>query len=842
MPFPLADPIRDPVLIFALAMGIFLLAPALCARLKVPGIVGLILAGTLVGPHVLNLLERDFTFELLGQVGLLYLVFLAGLELDLHRFAEYRSRSIVFGLLSFGFPLGLAIGVMPLLGFSLTAALLVGAIIGSHTLLAYPTVGKLGIAKNPAMITVIGGTLVTDTLALTVLAVVSGAMEGNLSAVFWVRLFGVLALYVAAVVVIVPRVGRWFFRSVPSEAPAEFIFLMVVLFATAWAASLAGAQPIIGAFLAGLALNRLIPLNSPLMTRVRFVGNALFIPFFLLSVGMLVDPRVLGTSARVWVLAAAFIGLVHAGKLAGAWASRALFGYSRTEGLAMFGLSLPQAAATLAVTFVGLEIGLFAEDVVNAVIVMIVVTVFVGPWLVERHGREIALQEEARPYDPSEAPRRILIPISNPATADALMDIAFLLRGKGSQEPIYPLMVVRDTDRGSEAQVAEAEKMLSHAVLQAAAADVPVSALTRVDPNIASGVARAMVETRASIAVVGWDGRTSGVSPTAIFGTVLDQLLDRTRQTVIVAKMGHPLNTTARMVVVVPPGTSRHPGVRDAVGILKTMASELEATIHLLTVARPTEPMEALFRGVRPEVPLEAATVPAWDALPSALEDELRPEDLVVVLSARPGTVSWHRELTRLPAQLAALLPESFLVVHPSDRTPSGEPIGAAEDDALPTALTPERIRLDLPGGPYRHALRSLLQTRFADEPTLVETIVQRLALAEDELSSEVLPGVAVPHAMVAGIEEPIMFLGVSRDGISFPKTQGPIQVVILLLGPAGRRQDHLRGLGRLVRTLRHADEVDTLRQARDVTEVVAWFAARERPRPRSVTSDGPLS
>jgi Kef-type K+ transport system membrane component KefB len=280
-----------------------------------------------------------------------------------------------------------------------------GSIIGSHTLLAYPIVSRLGLVKNPAVTTVVGGTLVTDTLALAVLAVVAGLAGRRVTVGFFLRLFGILGLYVALVVVGVPRLGRWFFRNTPGQAPAEFIFLMVVLFASAFLAELAGAQPIIGAFLAGLTLNRLIPNQGPLMNRVRFVGNALFIPFFLISVGMLVDVRVLTGSVDVWIIAIAIIALVHAGKFAGAWVSQRLFRYRRHDSLLIAGLSIPQAAATLAVTFVGLEIGLFDETVVNAVIVMILVTGLVGPSLVERYGRRIALQEEQKPYDPGEAPR-----------------------------------------------------------------------------------------------------------------------------------------------------------------------------------------------------------------------------------------------------------------------------------------------------------------------------------------------------------------------------------------------------------------------------------------------------
>ncbi|CAN5685412.1 cation:proton antiporter [soil metagenome] len=824
-------PITDPVLIVALAMGLFLTAPLLFERFRVPGIIGLIVAGAVVGPHGLGLLARDPTIVLLGTVGLLYLVFLAGLELDLNRFSEYRKRSIVFGLISFGIPAALAIVFMPLLGYGMAASVLIGSIIGSHTLLAYPIVSRLGLVKNTAVTTVVGGTLVTDTVALGVLAIVAGSLEGDLGAGFWVRLVGILALYVALVFWGVPRLGRWFFRNTPGQAPSEFIFLMVVLFASAYLAGLAGAQPIIGAFLAGLTLNRLIPNQGPLMNRVRFVGNALFIPFFLISVGMLVDVRVLAGSARIWILAATITGMVVVGKFAGAWISQRIFGYSREEGILMFGLSVPQAAATLAVTFVGLEIGLFEETVVNAVIVMILITGLVGPSLVEMFGRRIALEEEQKPYDPSEAPQRILIPISNPATAEALLDIAFMLRGSRSEEPIHPLMVVSEASGGSDAQVAEAERMLGHAVIYAAGAEVPVVPLTRVARNIPTGIARGIAESRSSTVIIGWDGRRSPQQ--RIFGTVLDQLLDQTRQLVLVTKLGHPLNTTKRIVLVVPPGSKHHPGFLLALRSVKLIANELGAPIRALVVRGDTSRYEKLNLEVKPQVPMEWEFVDRWSNLLPMLRQQLQPDDLVVVLSARRGALAWHRELERLPAQLAHLGPESFVIVFPS------EVEQAAQRDfsgtILPRALKPERVVFDMPRVPLEQAVDTLLKTEFADDVGRLRRISNALVTSEKESSTEILPGVVVPHARVEGLTEPMLFLGISREGIEFPTTQQPAQLIFLLLSPAEQPQEHLRDLAEVARLVSSAGRVQDLLEARTVQDLLEAFGTGPRRLARQV-------
>jgi Kef-type K+ transport system membrane component KefB/mannitol/fructose-specific phosphotransferase system IIA component (Ntr-type) len=805
-------------------MGLFLAAPLLFERLRVPGIIGLIVAGAVVGPHGLGLLDRDPTIVLLGTVGLLYLVFLAGLELDLHRFMDYRRRSIVFGLVSFAVPMVAAVLVMPMLGFGIAASILIGSIIGSHTLLAYPIVSRLGLVKNPAVTVVVGGTLVTDTLALGVLAVVAGSVDGDLSVGFFLRLFSVLGAYAALILVGVPRLGRWFFRNTPGQAPAEFIFLMVVLFASAFLAGMAGAQPIIGAFLAGLTLNRLIPNQGPLMNRVRFVGNALFIPFFLISVGMLVDARVLVGSPRVWLIAVALVCLVTGGKLVAALITQKLFRYRRDEGVLMFGLSVPQAAATLAVTFVGLEIGLFGETVVNAVIVMILVTGLVGPSLVERYGRRLALHEERKPYDAGEAPLRILIPISNPATAEALLDIAFLLRDSRSDEPIYPLMVVPESAETSEAKVAEAEKMLGHAVIYAAGADVPVVPLTRVDRHIPTGIARGIAETRSSVVIIGWDARRT--TDARIFGTVLDQVLEQTRQLVIVARLGHALNTTRRILLVVPPGSKHHAGFYGALQAVKSMASELGARIEALVVEGDTARYEKLSAEVSPKVPAEWTFVDRWSTLSTRLKAEVKEDDLVVVFSARRGALSWHRELERLPGMLPGLGADDFLIVYPSETQPVTRP--DFTDTALPRALSPERVVFDLPRVPFERALDTLLRTAFADDIPRLRQIAASLAASERQFSNEILPGVVVPHGLVSGLAGPMLFLGISEEGVDFPGAAQPARLIFVLLSPSHEPEDHLRDLAGVVRLVANQARVQALLSSRTLSELTEAFSGEQ--------------
>jgi Kef-type K+ transport system membrane component KefB/nucleotide-binding universal stress UspA family protein len=658
-------PIEHPVLIMAVAMGVFLVAPAVAERLRAPGIIGTIIAGGIIGPNGLNVLARDQTIVLLGTVGLLYLIFVAGISIDLHSYRRYRNRSLTFGTVSFLIPQVIGTAVFVMLGYDVAPSLLLGSMFGSHTLISYPIAVRFGISKNLAVTTAVGGTIITDTAALMVLAVVAASTRGALDAVFWVRLLLSLAVYTAAIWVVLPRLGRWFFRHERTGATAEFIFMLTALFTGAFLAGAAGFQPIIGAFLVGLALNRLIPEQSVLMNRIHFVGESFFIPFFLLSVGMLIDLRIVAGDMRAWQVMLAMIATVMLTKGGAAKVGQRLFGYSSAEGWAMVGLTVPQAAATLAVALVGLEVGLLDDVVLNGAIMMMLVTCLVGPWLMEKYGRQIALVEEQRPYDPADAPQRVLVPVANPHTAEDLMDLALMIRARDSSEPVLPLAVVpADSDRSAE-YVARAEKMLSHVVAYAKSAGARVIPLTRVDHNFASGIARGATETRASTIVVGWDGKR--VSRRGIFGTVLDQVLQQTRHQIIVAKLGHPLNTTQRIVLLIPRGTDHVPGFPAAAGTVKLLANRLGARISGFAVGDPASIYVDQFNALQPTAPCTFDAAPDWPATLRRLAADLRKDDLVVVFGARRGSLAWVPALERLPVRLAGLVPESFLVIYPAE-------------------------------------------------------------------------------------------------------------------------------------------------------------------------------
>ncbi|WP_441906822.1 cation:proton antiporter domain-containing protein [Priestia megaterium] len=634
-------------------------------KLRVPAIIGPIIAGIIIGPNGLEILERDSTIQLLGTVGLLFIMFIAGLELDLDGFKKYRNRSILFGMLSFLIPLVLGVLIGLWLHLSMLSAILFGSIFSTHTLLGYPSISRLGVAKNQAVTTAVGGTLLTDSLALLFLAVITGASEGHLTVGFFVYLIIATALFAVVVLFLTPYLTKWFFKRSNNEGTTEFNFVLAILFVAGAISLFVGLEPIIGAFLAGLALNRYIYDHGPLMNRIRFTANALFIPFFLLSVGMLMDLSVLISSPKA-LLTIALITIVAIGsKLVASWVTSKVYGYSKNERNVIFGLSTTHAAATLAITLVGYEFGLFDQQIINAVIVVILVTCILGPYLCEKYGRKLAVAQDKTVLDDT-LPERILIAITSSNTMESLLDLGIVLKkAKKTEEPIYPLTVVQKDLKQADNEVAQAERMLGHALTYTSGADVPVRLLTRVDHNIGWGIERAATEERITTIIVGWDG--SGKGDQKVFGRVIDNLLEHTYQRSLIANINQPLNTVERVILLLPNNIVYKPGFEDSLSIIKDIASQLNATIKGLVIRDNVERYKKVSEQVQPNVEAEFESVDGWNAIYSNQLNNVKSTDLVILLSARKGTVAWHPKLETSPKKLSSMNLENFIVFYPTE-------------------------------------------------------------------------------------------------------------------------------------------------------------------------------
>lgn len=659
-------PIKDPVLLLAFLLVVILLVPALFERLKLPGLVGLILAGIVVGPQGLEIVSRGDRVILLSTAGLLLVMFIAGLEIDMAKFNKYRQRSIVLGVLSFILPqvLGTLLGFV--LGFDAMASVLLGSVLASHTLLAYPIVSKQGLGDRLAVTTAVGGTILTDILALLVLVIVAGAANGPLDPGFWLRLVTSLILYVAVVAWGVPRAGKWFFRSIGTKGEHEFVFVLATLFVVAFLAKAIGIEPIVGAFLAGLTLNRLVPRNGALMNRIQFVSNALFIPMFLLATGMLVDVHILIGEPETMIMAVSITVALLFTKWAASWFTGALYGFSSTERWMIVGLTIPQAAATLAATMVGYKLGIFTLVTVNAVIFMILVTCLLGPFITQRMCQRMHLETSRHPETDLEAPERILLPLSRPETADALLDLALILRRSDAQEPIFPMVAVKAGHEDLDGEIVQAERLLDHAMRYAAYDEEPVFPVTRIGTSEATAIAQAARENRASLSILGWHGQSADELREG--RDLIDQVLAMTTTQTMVAYLPKPLRGLGRLIVIVPPGSAHLPALVGAARTLQRLNGQLGTRLELwpLDDSAP-ELVRLLARGEHGIDPL-IEPISGWEDLLREVTARLRPDDLLVMLGMREGSLPWNPMIPEAARLLRANDPtRNFLVLYPTE-------------------------------------------------------------------------------------------------------------------------------------------------------------------------------
>lgn len=787
------------ILDFALVMVLLLVAPLLSVKLRLPDIAGLILAGVVVGEHGLGIFRLDQTFQLLGKVGLLYLMFLAGLEINLDDFQRYRKPGLVFGTLTFLIPQVLGtLGAVWLLGFGWPKAILLASMFASHTLIPFPIVQRLGLGRNRAVTTTIGGTILTDTAALLVLAVVVRSQNGGIGAAFWVQLALSLAALVAGAIFVLPRIGYWFFRRTAPDGIAEFVFVLAATFLIAYASELAGVEPIIGAFLAGLALSAVVPGRGVLMNRLHFVGNALFIPFFLFSVGMRVDLRVLLTGLEGWRIAlymAAGVTVFKwaAARLAGRW-----LGYSRNETGLVFGLSVNQAAATLAAVLVGTQVGIFDAAILNGTILMILVTCLIGPWVTEKCARRLAAEAELQPAGPRHESGRILMPLASPHRVDAIVDLAMMLRPDRTEEPIYPLHVASAGPDDPE-RVAEAERLLGGAVARAEAAGVHAIPLARLDASVAGGILNAATEFRVGAIVLGWHARTRAAS---LLQSIPDRVVTQSQQAVLVYRPGPPLATARRLWVLAPPLIERHAGLPNALQLARRIAARAGTRLYLAATDATRRTIEAL-PGNRPAAGAKAPpALASWAAVVAAVEQNRAAGDAILLLSVRRGNLAWQPSLERLPVDWALRWPDGNLIVlFPPLDVQNEEPERTAETGAAPIRDLPPIVPVPLATSALPTVLPEMLRSALPEYRGALEPLVAELmGFPPVPLSAQV----ALLHLHTPLIDAARLAVGRRESGLELPGFATPPSELALLLSPRScPPEQHLRTLAAIARAAR---------------------------------------
>lgn len=652
-------PLQEPVLIFALVLVIILLAPTLFRKIKIPEIIGLILAGVLVGPHGLNLLSEDLEFSIFGTIGLLYLMFLAGLEIDIKDFKKNKNKSITFGALTFALPFGISyITAHMLLDFSVVASLLISSMIATHTLVSYPIISSLGISQNRVINVSIGGTIIADTIALLILAILVESSAGEIGLMFWLKFVLYFAIFVFIVNWIFPRISRWFFRNYDGQSSLEYVFVLTIVFISAVIAEFAHIEPIIGAFFAGLALNRLIPKGSPLMNRIMFIGHTLFIPFFLISVGMLVDLGVLLESTEIlWIIGVLlFVALLS--KYLPAYIIQKVFGFNRNERNLIFGLTTARAASAIAIIIVGFNMGMVQEVTMNATIILVLITSLISTFVTERSGKAIAVQQEKEEI-PERAEERILIPISNPATVEKLISFAVIIKNDNSSQPIYPINIVED-DRRAPEEIKKYAEILGKAREHAASTDHIAKIISRVDTNVADGISRAVKERGINKVVIGWHKKKS--TRDFFFGTLLKNLVKKTGKALYVTRINSAVNLIAKIHVLMPPNTEYEVGFYEWVSDICDICGHTNSQMVFWGYENTHKKIKQYLHKQKKEFDVTYRRAKYVEML-KVISKKLTKEDLLVIVKARKHTISYNKEIAQIPEKIDQLFPDTNIVV-----------------------------------------------------------------------------------------------------------------------------------------------------------------------------------
>jgi Kef-type K+ transport system membrane component KefB len=685
----LSLPLKDPVPIFSLVLFIVLLAPIVLRKFRIPSIIGLILAGVAIGDHGFDLIEKG-SIDLFGRAGLLYIMFLAGLELDMGEFRKNRNRSALFGILTFCIPMGLGMLVCNyVLHFPFLATLLVSSMFSTHTLVAYPIASRLGITKNEAVTITVGGTIITDSAVLLILAVITGYSKGQLGQGFWIQLGVSIAVFTAAVLWGFPLLGRWFFRKIKDDKVTHFIFVFGLVFLAAFLAELAGVDAIIGAFLAGLALNRLIPATSPLMNRIEFVGNAIFIPFFLISVGMLVDLHILLRGPQALIIAGVLTAVALCGKWAAAWLTQRFFRYTATQRNVIFGLSSAHAAATIAVILIGYNMKIVDENVLNGTVILILITCMVASFVEFNAGTRLAVAEADAKPDLNAGPEKILLPVFASSGTEGLMDFAVMIKESSLDTPIVSLAIVKDDEEARE-QIILSNRLLEQTVAQASATENEVQAITRIDLNVVDGIARTVKELGITDVILDWEARASTTERLfgTLFGTTQENILSSVRETIYSCLFHTPLNTTTKVYAIAARNAEFEVGFSHWMHKVLRLCKEMGSKLVLCCPDRTYLSCEAFIKGAQIALDYSQEHLPEPESIVDVLNGKVSGNDLLILVSARKGTLSYHHDMENAPTRLQRHFPASnIILIYPEQTEAEAFEPGIRSEDLILTPI-----------------------------------------------------------------------------------------------------------------------------------------------------------
>jgi Kef-type K+ transport system membrane component KefB len=693
---PISLPLANPIAAFTVVLAVMLLAPLLFNRLRMPGIVGLILSGVALGPYGFNLIDQQ-QIALFSKAGLLYIMFLAGLELNMQQFRAQRTQSIVFGLLTFSVPFGLGLVVCTqVLHFEWLSSVLISSMFSTHTLVAYPLISRMGLTRHQIVTVAVGGTILTDTLVLLMLPIITQMKAEGPGALFWIWLVLRLTLFAFLVFRGIPPLMKWFLRKSDVGPYTSYLMVLTLIFAGGLGAELAGVEGIIGAFFTGLALNRLIAHGSPLMSRIDFAGNALFIPFFLIGVGMLVDVRVLfrGPEALWIALVLSLAALV--GKWLAARATGFLFRYNPFQRRLLFGLSTAHAAATVAVILIGYQIGLVNLDVLNGTIILVLCTSVISSFVVERNARILAQQAPTAAdfllAEKESLDESIMVALSNPASAPPLLDLAMACQNPQLPGNLFAISVVTDNDPNSSSTL-RAKRLLLEADRQAGSRGRNLEKILRFDLNIASGIVHAAREKESNEIILGWNPDPQFLEK--FWGGILPSILRQSNQQILIQRGVIQLTNYKGLTVWVPAYLPLEPGFLLGLRTIQHLHAAIGGELTWLVGENEAAMLRRLHDNNLIEIPgrLHVLTgeMAATQLRRDFLQESERSNHLPLLVCPREGSLSFAPLYTELPDLLGHL---DLLLLYP--RVPPTDHVQRLNsiENPLPAALRRQMERL----------------------------------------------------------------------------------------------------------------------------------------------------
>lgn len=669
-------PITNPSLIFFLVLVIILLAPIIMGKLRIPHIIGMVLAGVAIGQYGFNILVRDDSFELFGRVGLYYIMFLAALEMDVEGVKKNKGKLSLFGLLTFAVPFTLTFIMSEwLLGYPTIASLLLGCLMASNTLIAYPIVSRYGQQRKPSVALSVGASMLSLLVALVVLAALVASHNGQTGVLFWLWFVAKFVIYCGGLAILIPKLTRWFLRRY-SDAVMQFIFVMAMLFMSAVLSESIGLEGIFGAFLSGLILNRYIPHVSPLMNRIEFIGNALFIPYFLIGVGMLINVRLAFSDTSVLWVALAITLFGTAGKAIAAYLSALLFRLPlNTSGNMMFGLTSAHAAGAIAIIMVGMRLTtpdgsvLVTGEMLNGVVLMILLTCLISTVVTEQAAQQITLRDKEIPQEDTQDDEKMLIPMKYPEYAVRLVNLAIMMRNPKLGRGLVGLSVVYD-DVDMRLNQERGQRLLEKVQQYAAAADVKMQTQVRVAANIANGIKHAFKEFRASEIIIGMHMHKE-VSA-SFWGEFHQSLFNGLNRQIIMARLKQPLSTIRRIEVAVPSRAQFEPGFYRWLERVARLSVNLECRTIFHGRTDTLALINQYVRNRHPEMRVEFMQMDHWNEMPR-LAATIAEDHLFIVIAARKGTVSYKNALEHLPEEIQQFFSgKNIIIIFPDQH---GDPM-----------------------------------------------------------------------------------------------------------------------------------------------------------------------